>query len=75
MTMPASDPREERIVALELLVTHLESDLGALNSALLEQQKQIDALKRAINRLESRFRQLSDEAEPRDLGDERPPHY
>jgi len=73
--MPAPDPREERLVALELLITHLESDLGALNSALLEQQKQMDALKRAIGRLEGRVTQLSEEGESRELGDERPPHY
>ncbi len=72
--MPPSDPREERLVALELLVTHLESDLGALNSAIIDQQKQIDALQRVISRLESRLSQLGDH-DQRDPGDERPPHY
>ncbi len=73
--MSASAPREERLVSLELLVTHLERDLGAMNAALLEQQKQIDSLKRAIVRLEGRVTQLTEETEPRDLKDERPPHY
>jgi uncharacterized coiled-coil protein SlyX len=75
MSIPASDPRDERLVALELLVTHLESDLGALNSALLAQQKQIDALRGVINRLESRVTQRVDEDDPRELKEERPPHY
>jgi uncharacterized coiled-coil protein SlyX len=73
--MSAPDPREERLVALELLVTHLERDLGALNSALLDQQKQIDSLKRKISRLEERLTQIPDDGGPRELGDERPPHY
>ena len=73
--MPPSDPGEERLVSLELLVTHLESDLGALNSALLDQQKEIDALKRVISRLESRITGLADEEEPRHPEEERPPHY
>jgi len=73
--MPLSDPKEDRLVALELLVTHLESELGALNSALLDQQKEIDTLKRVINRLETRVSQLTDEDDLREPGDERPPHY
>jgi SlyX protein len=73
--MSASDPREERLVSLELLIMHLERDLGALNAALLDQQKQIDSLKRVLSRLEDRVSQMSDDSEPREPGDERPPHY
>jgi SlyX protein len=73
--MPPLEPREERLVALELLVTHLERDLGTLNSVLLEQQKEIESLKRLINRLDDRVTRLAEDEEPRNPGEERPPHY
>ncbi len=73
--MPAPQTPEERLVALELLVTHLEHDLATLNSVLLEQQKEIESLKRLINRLDDRVTRLAEEEEPRDPAEERPPHY
>ena len=73
--MSTSIPLEERLVELELLVTHLERDLGTLNSVLGDQQKEIDALKRLISRLEDRVTRVSDDDEPRDAAQERPPHY
>jgi len=67
---------EERLVALELLATHLERDCEALNSALLEQQKAITELTRLIKRLDARMTHLlDDDSEPRDPSAERPPHY
>jgi uncharacterized coiled-coil protein SlyX len=68
-------PPEERLVTLELLVTHLERDLATLNSVLLDQQQEIESLKRLVNRLDDRVTRLADDEEPRDPGDERPPHY
>jgi uncharacterized coiled-coil protein SlyX len=73
--MTSSQPFEARIVSLELLVTHLERDLGALNSAVLDQQKEIVTLKRVISQLEERIARLGTEDEPRSADDERPPHY
>ena len=66
---------DDRIVALELLVTHLERDLGTLNAVLLEQRKEIESLKRLISRLDDRVTRLAEEDEPRDPAEERPPHY
>jgi uncharacterized coiled-coil protein SlyX len=66
---------EDRIIALELLVTHLERDLASLNSALLEQRKEIESLKRLISRLDDRVTRLAEEDEAGDPGEERPPHY
>jgi uncharacterized coiled-coil protein SlyX len=66
---------EDRLVALELLVTHLERDLGTLNSVLLEQRKELEALKRKIDRLDDRVTRLAEEEEPRNPAAERPPHY
>jgi uncharacterized coiled-coil protein SlyX len=73
--MPEPQAPEERVVALESLVTHLERELATLNAVLLEQQKEIEALKRLINRLDDRVTHLTDEEEPRDPEEERPPHY
>ena len=74
--MSTLKPLEERLVELELLVTHLERELGTLNSVLSDQQKELDVLKRLVSRLDSRVSRLSDdEEEPRDAVQERPPHY
>ena len=70
-----SESPETRLVALELLVTHLERDLGALNSAVLGQQKEIETLRQVISRLEERVARLGEEEEPRSAENERPPHY
>jgi uncharacterized coiled-coil protein SlyX len=73
--MSTSKSVEDRVVELELLVTHLERDLGTLNSVLTDQRKEIDVLKRLIGRLDDRVARLTDDDEPRDAVDERPPHY
>lgn len=70
-----SKPLNDRVVELELLVTHLERDLATLNSVLLDQQKQIDSLQQIISRLDDRVARLSDDDDSRDPGIERPPHY
>jgi uncharacterized coiled-coil protein SlyX len=67
--------QESRLVSLELLVTHLEHDLGALNSAVLDQQKEIQTLRLVIGRLEERIARLGEEEDPRSAENERPPHY
>ena len=73
--MSDMEPFEERIVALENLVTHLERTLDALHSVLLDQRKEIDTLKRIASRLDERIARLDDEDEPRDPAGDRPPHY
>ena len=73
--MPSQQPYEDRLVALELLATHLERDVGTLNSVVLEQRQEIQALQRLIGRLEHRITRLAEEEEPRDPAEERPPHY
>jgi SlyX protein len=64
-----------RLIELELLVTHLQRDLESLNGALVDQQKQIDSLHRLIAGLNDRVKRLGDDEEPRDPVEERPPHY
>lgn len=73
--MPTPQTLEERLIALELLVTHLERDHEALNSALLDQQKAIAELTKLLQRLDLRLTRLSEDEEPRDPSEEKPPHY
>ncbi len=73
--MTSSQPFEARVISLELLVTHLERDLGSLNSAILDQQREIEMLKRVISRLEERIARMGEDDESPSADDERPPHY
>jgi uncharacterized coiled-coil protein SlyX len=74
--MPASQSTEQRVIELELITTHLERDLAALNSVLLDQQKEINLLKQVIGRLDERVTRLTPgDEEQRDPAAERPPHY
>lgn len=73
MTTPKES--EDRIVQLQLLVTHLEHELATMNSVILGQQKEIDALKRTLARLDDRVARMADDGEQRDPAEERPPHY
>ncbi|HEY3968272.1 MAG TPA: SlyX family protein [Planctomycetaceae bacterium] len=73
--MSANDNPPDRIIKLEYLVAHLEHELATMSSVLLEQQTEIDALKRQTARLGDRVARLAEDEEQRDPGDERPPHY
>jgi SlyX protein len=68
-------PLAERVVDLELLVTHLQRDIETLNQVVLDQRKELDALQRLIARLDDRVAQMGEGDEPRDLVAEKPPHY
>ena len=65
----------QRIVAMESLIAHLQHDLDQLNSVLLRQQTEIDALRQSQNRLEMRIDNNFTGAEDNDPSNERPPHY
>ncbi|MFN0050737.1 MAG: SlyX family protein [Planctomycetales bacterium] len=68
-------PLADRVVELESLVMHLQRDLESLHGVMLDQQKQLDSLKRLIARLDDRVSRQGDTDEPRDLVAERPPHF
>ena len=70
--MPSS---EERLVEVELLLTHLQRDFEQLNVVVLQQQQEIAALRRELDRLYERFVQAGIEQDTGDPLDERPPHY
>jgi len=72
---PSGPSRDDRIVHLETLVTHLQYDLEQLYSDVLEQQAEIRALRETLTRLERRVDVSSEGPDQRDPLEERPPHY
>ena len=72
---PDSHPpdADERLTRLELLLSHLQYDVDKLNEALIGQQSQIDALRQMLSKMETLIEHLPEP--PRDLEQERPPHY
>ncbi len=66
-------PIEDRLTRLESLLMHVQYDLDQLNTAVLRQQAELDAVRSLIGRLESTL--TAPPPEPRDPQLERPPHY
>lgn len=64
----------EQILALELLVTHLQRDLESMHGVLLDHQQQINHLTRVLGLLDERMARLGP-TEKFDPQAERPPHY
>ena len=61
--MSTADSLNGRVIELESIVTHLQRDLNALNSVILEQQTEIERLRRRMERLEDRLQGLADDTE------------
>jgi uncharacterized coiled-coil protein SlyX len=71
-----SQPLIERVTELEMLFTHLQRSVQDLDKVILDQQKQLNALRGQLSRLLQQLEQFSDPgAEPRRPEEERPPHY
>jgi len=63
-------------IELESKIAFLERTLEELNEVILDQGRSIEALERRLALLESRGSAETDaEGGPRDLADDRPPHY
>jgi SlyX protein len=73
--MPDVRPDDQRLIDLELIVTHLQRDLDQFNTVLIEQQKQIDLLKRSLVRLNEQIEDLRPQDDERSPQSEKPPHY
>lgn len=71
--MSSSDSAADRLTQIETLLMHVQRDLEQLNTAVLRQQAEIDALRGLVGRLETTLTDLP--PEPRDPQAERPPHY
>ncbi len=68
-----TDHLHQRITEMETLFTHLQRCVQDLDKVILDQQKQIDALRGELSRIMGTLDQLTETTvEPRD---ERPPHY
>ncbi len=74
MTKPES-LLSDRVVELELLVTHFQNDLEKLSEAMWQQHKELEFVKGEIKRMVALVAVAGQESEQRDLQDERPPHY
>lgn len=68
--------RENR-VELESKIAFLEHTLDTLNDVVVSQGRSLEALERKLALLESRVRsrESGEAEEPRDLADDKPPHY
>jgi uncharacterized coiled-coil protein SlyX len=71
----ASNPLETRITELELRWMQVQQDFDALNSVVITQQRELDAIRAILGRFETRLDGLSDPEPPRDPLAEQPPHY
>lgn len=74
-TPPADKLLAHRVSELEFLLTHMQEDFQKLNAAVLDQQREIDALTKSLDRLGAKVDKLGEEPEKRDPVQERPPHY
>lgn len=68
--------QDNRIQELEFVVAHLQMTVEALNTAMLLQQKTIDALCRQLDQAKSDVRSIlgADDSQG-SLADDKPPHY
>lgn len=71
MSMP--DRLTDRVTELEVLFTHLQRSVQDLDKVILDQQKQIDALRGQLARLMTSLDRLTEMA--LDVRDDPPPHY
>ena len=66
--------QENRLIDLETKIAHQEQVLDELNSALVDQQEQISALRKLCASLAEQLRHQPDELSGL-TGEEPPPHY
>ena len=71
---PGSDV-DARLVQIESLLMHMQHDVEQLSTAVIEQQAELDALKRQLSRMQAALDAAAAEPETRDPQQERPPHY
>lgn len=73
--MDNSESLLNRITELEIRWMQLQQDFDALNSVVLEQQRELVVWRAAFARLEARLESIAEPEPPRDPLAERPPHY
>lgn len=74
--MESNDPANDRLVRIETALMHLTHDVETMQQAIIAQQREVDALRRTLDRVQAgREREEGLLPESRDPESERPPHY
>jgi len=66
---------EDRLIEIEIKLTHQENMVEELNKVVCEQQKKIDHLEAICEALIRHVKELSDSAAEQRATNEPPPHY
>lgn len=66
---------EDRLIDIEIKLTHQEDTVEALNQVVCQQQKRIDHLEEICAALIRHVKELSDGAAEQRTTNETPPHY
>ena len=66
---------EDRLIDIEIKLTHQEDAVEKLNQAVCQQQKKIDHLEAICEALIRHVKELSDGAAEQRTTNETPPHY
>jgi SlyX protein len=72
--MERIDSLSDRLVRVETTLMHLEHDFEQLHEVVLSQNRQVEDLRRSLERLQSLLDQEGP-SEVRDPAAEKPPHY
>jgi uncharacterized coiled-coil protein SlyX len=74
--MPPSDPPPDRMIQIESALMHLAHDVEAMQQAIVGQQREVDAIRRVLERLQAAWdREEGLSQETSDPAAEKPPHY
>jgi|HubBroStandDraft_4_1064222.scaffolds.fasta_scaffold635188_2 uncharacterized coiled-coil protein SlyX len=75
-TQGSGDLPADRLVRIESALMHLSHDVEAMHGAIVSQQREIDGLRRTLEKLQSMWeREVGLTPEIRDPAAEKPPHY
>jgi uncharacterized coiled-coil protein SlyX len=75
-TQGSGDLPADRLVRIESALMHLSRDVEAMHDAIVSQQREIDGLRRTLEKLQSMWeREVGLTPEIRDPAAEKPPHY
>ena len=67
--------QDNRFIDIETKLSYQESLLDQLNSIIIEQQAELDMLKRSLKNLQERISVLNEISSETINADEHPPHY
>ena len=73
--MADADDLAERLLKIELAVSHLERLFEQLNESVLDHAAAVRIMRMDLDAIQARVEDSASESEMRDPGDERPPHY